>query len=69
MYHIFDEVTSPKQEHTITMLMMHIHGGAASGGTAQQVGRSWVRFPIESLEFFIDLTLPAALWSWDRLSL
>ena len=26
---------------------------------ALQVGRSWVRFPIESLEFFIDIILPA----------
>jgi hypothetical protein len=34
-----------------------------------QAGRSRVRFPIESLGFFIDLIFRAALWSWGRLSL
>jgi len=33
-------------------------------GTALQAGRSRVRFPIVSLEFFIDIILPAALWTW-----
>jgi len=32
-------------------------------------GRSRVQFPIVSLEFFIDVILPAALWPWCRLSL
>jgi len=31
-------------------------------GTAPQVGRSWVWFPMVSQEFFIDVILPAALW-------
>ena len=27
-----------------------------------QAGRSWVRSPLLSLEFLIDIILPAALW-------
>jgi hypothetical protein len=46
-----------------------VRGGAVGWGTALQVGRSWVRFPMVSLEFFIDIILPAALWPWGRLSL
>jgi hypothetical protein len=38
-------------------------------GTALQAGRSRVRFPIVSLEFFIDIILPAALWPCGQLSL
>ena len=30
---------------------------------------SQVRFPTVSLEFFIDIILPAALWPWGQLSL
>ena len=35
---------------------------AVGWGTALQVGRSRVRFPMMSLKFFIDIILPAALW-------
>jgi hypothetical protein len=38
-------------------------------GTMLQFGRSWVRFPLRSLDFSIHLFLPAALWSWGRLNL
>jgi hypothetical protein len=34
-----------------------------------QTGRSRVRFPMVSLDFFIDIILPVALWPWGRLSL
>jgi hypothetical protein len=34
-----------------------------------KTGRSRDRFPMVSLEFFIDIILPAALWLWDLLSL
>jgi len=29
-----------------------------------QAGRSQVQFPLVSVEFFIDIILPAALWPW-----
>jgi hypothetical protein len=32
--------------------------------SALQAGRSRVRFPMVSLEFFIDIMLTAALWPW-----
>jgi len=38
-------------------------------GIALQTGRSWVLFPMMSLEFFIDINLPAALEPWCRVSL
>ena len=31
---------------------------------ALQIGRSRVRFPMVSLEVFIDIILPVALWPW-----
>jgi hypothetical protein len=42
--------------------------GAVNQGTVQQAGRTRVRFMMVSLEFFIDIKLPAALWSWGGLS-
>jgi len=34
-----------------------------------QTGKSWVRFPMVSLEFFSDIILPVILWPWGQLSL
>jgi len=42
---------------------LRARGGAAGWGTALQAGRSRVRFPMVSLEFFINIILLAALWS------
>jgi len=39
-----------------------------SGSTALKAGRSRVRFPIMSLEFFIDIIRLTAQWMWSRLS-
>jgi len=51
------------------ILLLGARATAVGGGTALQVGRSRVRVPMVSLEFFIDVVLPAALWPCDRLSL
>jgi hypothetical protein len=53
---------------TIIYLEKGARGGTVCWGTALQAGRSRVRFPIVSLEFFIDTILPAALWPWSWLS-
>ena len=39
-------------------------GGAVGCRTVLQVGRSRVRFPMVSLEFFVDIVIPAAIWPW-----
>ena len=51
------------------LILSGARGGAVGWGTALQVGRSRVRFRMVSLEFFIYIILPAALWPWDWLSL
>jgi hypothetical protein len=51
------------------LLITGARGGVVGWGTALQAGRSWVRFPMASWEFFIYIILPAALWHWGGLSL
>jgi hypothetical protein len=41
-------------------------GGAVGWDTALQAGRSRVWIPMASLEFFIEIILPATLWPWCR---
>jgi hypothetical protein len=49
--------------HYLTLsLLLVARSSAVGGGTALQVGRSRFRFPMVSLEFYIDIILPASLW-------
>jgi len=58
------------QHHTfINLLSYNVFRGAVCWGVALQAGRSWFRFSMVWLEYFLHITLSAALWSWDRLSL
>jgi hypothetical protein len=49
----------------ICITLLGVRGGVVGWWTALQAGRSWVLFPMVSLEFFIDIILLAALWSCE----
>jgi hypothetical protein len=53
----------------ILMQLLHTYIGVRGGTVVLHAGRSRVRFPMVSLEFFIDIILPTALWPWGWLSL
>ena len=55
--------------NTERIFKLGVLGGAVGWGTALQVGRSRVWFPMVLLEFFIDIILPAAPWPWGWRSL
>ena len=42
--------------------LLGARSSADGWGTATQVGKSWIRFPMKSLEFFIDIILLAAFF-------
>jgi len=52
-----------------SIYLVGVRDGAVGWGTALQTGSSRVRFPMVSLQFFIDIILPVALWPWGWLSL
>ena len=53
----------------LCFILTGVRVGAVRRGTALQSESLRVRFPMESLEFFIYIILPAALRLWGRLSL
>ena len=57
-------VLLPARISQLYLFTMKARGGAISSGIALQAVGSRVRFPMVSLEFFIDIILPAALWHW-----
>jgi hypothetical protein len=52
---------------------LYVQGGGGGGkrwpSWLRQAGTSRVRFPMVSLEFFIDIIVSVALWPWGPLSL
>jgi hypothetical protein len=74
-YLYFQSANSPTKPHLLTkqnnlcpMWEAGLRGAAVGWGTALQTGRSRVRFTTVSLGFFVDITLPTALWPWRRLN-
>ena len=55
--------------YDISLKFWGTRGGAVGWGTALQPTRSRIRFPMVSLEFYIDIILPTALQPWGWLSL
>jgi hypothetical protein len=53
----------------IILPCMGLHSSAVGWFTMLQAGRWQVRFLVGSLEFFIDLILPASLWPRGQLRL
>ena len=62
--------SSPSQAHNSRLsICTEAQRSAVCWGTVLQARRSRVRFPMVSLEVFIDINLPASLWPSGRLSL
>ena len=63
------EIPRPCSKILPPCMESEVSGGAVGWGTTLQTGRSRVRFPMVSLEFVIQIILPAAQWLWGCLSL
>jgi hypothetical protein len=70
-YWVFFQRKSPTIKLYLSQISINIFlsksyflGAVVAQSVALQIGRSRVRFPMVSLEFFIDITLSAALWPW-----
>jgi len=61
--------STPFPNHSSPRVYFSTLSSPVGWGTALQTGRSRFRFQMVSLEFFIHIILPAALWNWGRLSL
>jgi hypothetical protein len=60
---ILTSTTAPPRAPLICIPSLQLKHFAVGWGSALQAGRSRVRFPM-SLEIFIDILLPVALWPW-----
>jgi type IV secretory pathway TrbF-like protein len=61
-YTVVQKYQSFRRQILPYILQVGLRGGAVGCGTVLQSGRSWVRFPMVSLEFFINVILLTALW-------
>ena len=70
-FHILEKIFSPWQKKSIFLrcLWANVLKRNIGWHTVLQARRSRVGFPLVSLEFFIHIILPAALWPWGWLSL
>jgi hypothetical protein len=59
--------TTPNKKlhiHTYTLILTYLFTICKTRIHGIRSGRSRVRFPLVSQDFFIDTILPAALWPW-----
>jgi hypothetical protein len=63
-YLTYEVLETDIKDFNILIFVIGACGSAVGIGTALQVERSRVRFPMVSLEFSIDIILLATLWPW-----